>query len=193
MKIPEILKSKAFAFSALAVVVLISTPLGARASLRRASSNIEDGFYSGVYVEGGDYTSGSIDSYLSDASRASLGLVTVGANYSELTGAADRIRTARENLLDAESIGDKYTAYQALSDAFDVFADAALGIALTDSDRESLDMYSELFVQSRDAIGRNPYNGSVQDFVSNVFQRFPADVIADLFSIDAPESFGGSI
>ena len=142
MKIPEILKSRAFAFSALAVVVLISTPLGARASLRRASSNIEDGFYSGVYVEDGDYTSGSIDSYLSDASRASLGLVTVGANYSELTGATDRIRTARENLLDAESIGDKYTAYQALSDAFDGFADAALDIALADSARESLDMYS---------------------------------------------------
>ncbi len=192
MKIPDILKSRVFAFSLLAAVVLISTPLGARASLKRASNNVEEGFYNGVYIEDGDYTSGSIASYLSDASRAALGLITIGTNHAELTDVTDRMRTAREDLLGANSIGDKYAAYHTLSSAFDSFMSIVSDLSLTDSEGESVEIYSELFIQSREAIGRNPYNSSVQNFITEVFQRFPADIIASIFSIDAPESFGGN-
>ena len=190
MKIPSIVKSRTAAAIVLAAAVLIFTPLGSKLSLERAVRNVENGFYEGVYVEDGDYTSGSISLYLSDSCRAALGLVTVGVNYSELSSSSDGLRSAREALLDATSISAMGKANAGLVSAYEAFLLAAAPVDFSGHDLESFHLYCELFEQSQSAISRNPYNASVADFKSNIFERFPADIISHAFSISGPQFFG---
>ena len=186
----KVFKNRKTAAVILALVILAATPLGAYLSLNKAAQRIEDGFYEGVYLDDQGYTAGSMDTYLSDASRAALGLVTAGSNYDALDAETHELRSARESLLSAGTIEEKYLANERMRAAFEAFSAAFPGAVPSDYDQESFDTYSELFTQSQSAMEHSGYNESVDSFVSSVMGAFPAKLIAAVFSIDPPESFG---
>ena len=184
------LKSRWTAAAVLAAVVLIFTPLGAKRSLEKAVADAEDAFYTGAYIEDGDYTAGSIDSYLESRINAALGLVTVGRNYPALSEATDALADARTELLEAESITDKYLANEALEAAWtELYSELSVAGA-DETDISNADEYAALLEGAQGAINMSGYNESVDRFNEEVLDRFPAELIASVFSIEPPESFG---
>lgn len=188
----SILKSRKTAGLVLALVILIATPLGSKRSLNSAARDIENMFYNGVYIEAENYTSGAIADYLQDASKAALGLVTVGANYDSLTEETASLRMAREvlvDLLDFGAISHKYEANQQVIKAWDTLYSALQNTELSDYDKESVEEYASLFEGAQGAIQMNRYNDAVDNFEADVLYRFPAVIIAGFLGVDAPERF----
>ncbi|MGM9522137.1 MAG: hypothetical protein ACI3VB_06625 [Oscillospiraceae bacterium] len=200
----EILKSRKTAALILAAVIIVFTPLGARLSLQRAADKVENMFYDGVYIEEEKYTSGAIADYLEDVIKNTRGLVTVGTDVNALSDETEALRSALNALIDAETIGEKYSANAAVIDSAEKFYNAAKSALnpnsvsyseLADTIEKSLSNLEEYYsnlVAVEGSIELNRYNDAVAEFEADVLGRFPAGAIANIFSIDLPDSFGGN-
>ncbi len=193
MNILKRLNDRKIALVVLVASVLLMTPVGMNVSLSRAVRKVEAGVSDGVEIEnsGSVYTSKGLDTLLDSVQRHALGLVSTGntAAPSE-AGALDSARTA---LMNAKTPGEKYTANAEMCAAVEALSSALDG-KLSESDQEEWSYYLELFELAEGSISLEAanYNSSVSDFTTQVLGRFPANLIADVFSIDPPESFGGT-
>jgi hypothetical protein len=186
--IMDILKSKKTAAAVLCIVIIIFTPIGSKLSLQRAADKVEDMFYDGVYNSDEKYTAGAIDTYLQSRIQASLGLITVGANDASLSEETDALRNARNALLDADSIEEKYQANVLLEEAWNTLYDA---ITAKGGDANA-DAYADTLSGAQGAIAHSGYNEAVAEFTEGTMHRFPANLISKLLSVKAPQSFGGN-
>jgi hypothetical protein len=186
----ETLKSRKTAAVVLVIVILIATPLGSARSIRKEASKVEDMFYNGVYVKDGNYTSGAISDYLSDASRAAIGLVSVASNYDNLSDETESLRSAREELIDAVDISAMYTANSKMQSAWENLYGLIQSENLSDSEKDSIEDYASLFEGAEGAVKKNGYNDAVSEFNDEILGRVPANVIAGIMGVDGPESFG---
>lgn len=200
----DILKSRRTAALILVAVIIVFTPLGAYLSLQRAADKVENMFYDGVYIEDEEYTSGAIADYLEDVIKNVRGLVTVGTDVDALSDETEALRSALNALIDAETIVEKYTAYAEVKDTAEAFYSAAVSaldptqvssselIDTIENSLSNLEEYYSNLVDVEGAIELNRYNDAVAEFETDVLGRFPAGMIANIFSIDLPDSFGGN-
>lgn len=182
----SLLKNRRVAALILAVVILVMTPVGIVKTLGRLSRDVEELFFEGVELEG--YTSASLQSHLDNKVKAALGLVTIGseAGLDDLTEA---LRQARNDLMGAKTIEDKYEADRALDEAWRPLYDAIMDSA--DSGlRADAEAYAGTLQDIAGAMRLNPYNDEVEKFYEETAGRFPASLLVGLVSGGGPDYFG---
>lgn len=171
-----------------AVAIIGSTLYGAHKSLVPLVNETEDGFYSGVYSSEAGYTTKGIYSQLDMRTDAAMGLITkCGETEPELT---DKLRDAREELLDAMSDGDISDMYDANKELQDAYSDLAKAISGTSLESDSaVEEYMSNFTGAQSVIDSSGYNASVRKLKSDTLSVFPANVFCEILDIDAPELF----
>ena len=168
----------------LTLVVLIFTPYGARASLKRAVQKVEEQFFTGVDGRG------AVADYLSDCADAALGLVTVGDKYEAAEEETYELREDRHIML--ESLEDKdvfliVNAIDLLDYSFQMLRDALLALPLTEEDVRSLKLYVKNFDGAMGAIAHAGYDEAAKAFIADVYERFPASFIASALGVEPPQ------
>ncbi|MDR2665704.1 MAG: hypothetical protein LBC21_05440 [Oscillospiraceae bacterium] len=116
MNVAAALKSRKTAAVALALSVLVFTPVGVSASFASEGKRAEMLFYEGIPDK--TYTKPSINAQLNTYADAMLGYATVAAKYPDLAASAAAMIEARRGLFDAKTVMEKYRAYIGLALAF---------------------------------------------------------------------------
>ncbi len=151
----SILKKRSAASTVLVVVVLLFTVIGMNRSVARAAAKTEKMFYEGVYLAGDDYTEKSIESQLNNRISAANGLLTLVSDLESLSAETVALRSAREELIRADTIGKKYDANKKLESAYKALASAMpIDIASTSAAKSYLSNLSG----AQHVIERSAYN-----------------------------------
>jgi hypothetical protein len=169
MKLPKLLKNRAFAIAVAAFAVLASVNIG----FARAANRITGLFFQkGVYLEDEGYTEPTVYSHIQARADAALGLVSVTVNYPELSALTEELRAARASLLDA---GDRISL---LRKANDRMTAALYGygdfetVALSARDRGAVDDYLASFRGAQSAIDGSHYNEKAAEYGKNPLKIF---------------------
>jgi len=182
----SVLRKKPVAILIAALIVVLSTLIGARTSLSRTSGEVEELFYSGVEYDG--YVHSSIASQLTKRAEAANGLLSVGRAH-DLNSECTALAQAREELMAGGTISVQYLNDVALEKAFAVLQ-AALGkCALTERETAAVETYVSTFNNAAHVIGASGYNDAVRKAYSSTFGRFPANVLCSVTGVKAPQYF----
>ena len=187
-----ILKNRTFAIALSVILCLLFALLGMNRSVAKEAEKYSAGFYDGVYVKEGDYTSASIYSILKSCCNHSLTLASVFADCPGVTDEAAALTEARRALIDAmesEDISDMYGANYMVTATAEALMDAAGGAEISDSDRsKAADAYEKL-TGAEAAISKNPYNDSLSEFYAKVMGTLPVRLGRWAIFASGPEGF----
>jgi|GEM_PF-4123367 len=151
----EFLKKRSTARIALIAVIVVFTVIGVNMSAARVVRHTEKQFYDGVYLRAEKYTEAAIDGHLQKRAQAALGLLSLMPEGNE----AAELRKAREALLSARSIGEKYEANVLLERAY---IEAADKLPESVREGESAKSYLSALSGAQSAIERSAYNAAAQ-------------------------------
>lgn len=186
----ELLKKRSTASLILAAVIVVTTILGVHFSLERQAGKIEDMFTDGVYLEKDDYVQPSISSHLDARMNAAVGLASTASKYPEVKAEEDALREARRELVDAETIGEKYSANSKLEKVWPLLADALSAQQLNETDAEAFEYYSSTLSGAQKAIENSSYNEKVAQYRDGILGAFPISVLRFVSFASEPEFFG---
>ena len=180
----SVFKNRRTAVIITVILCLLALVIGVRRSVGRQAADILEQFESGVRSSSAGYTLPSVSAQLEARSNASLGLISLAAQYGELSEKSDAVRRAREALLDAGS-----EANAALGSACDALV-PLLEQQLTDADKISaLKDYAGIMSNTARLIETSGYNELVSDFRSNVLGLFPVNVLYRIAGVTVPDYF----
>ncbi|UOO37006.1 hypothetical protein IZU99_06935 [Oscillospiraceae bacterium CM] len=185
----DILKKRPVAWLVVLVVIVFGTLYGVHRSVSAASQKIEATFYNGVYLENEKYTQPSIQSQLDKRSEAALGLVTLGSRFGALEAETGALRAARQNLLSAQTISQKYTANTQLQSAYQVLYAALAAQDLGDR-TEAASYYASVLGGAQAVIQNSAYNGAVAAYRNMTLAAFPVVLLKNLAFVSYPDYFG---
>ena len=186
----EFFKKRQNAFAILAAVIVVFTLLGVHLSLNRQVAKLGSMFTDGVYIEKDNYKQPGIATHLDARVNASLGLLTVAANYADLSDETESLREARHALIDAESISQKYEANQKLEDAYKSLAAVLKAQVLSGTDADAISTYVSNLSGAQKAIEVSLYNSKVTEYETGILTVFPVSVLRGLAFPNSPEYFG---
>lgn len=169
-----------------AVVIVVFTLLGVRRSVAGATAKVEKMFYDGVLV--GSYVEPGIAVHLEVRENASNGLVTLSKDHPELSGAAEKMREARRQLLDAATIAQKAEANRRLQAAYREFMKAVEAVSLDDRERNMLATYAGQMDNAQRKIEESAYNIKV-DELRRQLETFPVNILRRLTFAPYPQNF----
>jgi hypothetical protein len=181
------LKDRKVAIVIAVIVVILATLFGVHRSVGAAVRDIEEQFYTGVR-SAGEYT--GIGQQLEARCTAALGLVTVAENYAGLTDETEALRSARETLIDAESITEKYGADKNMQAAYEVLYAALTAEDLSDRDSAAVEKYATNMDGAREVIQNSAYNALVSQFIHQTMNGFPVKFLKYAAFTVEPEYFG---
>jgi hypothetical protein len=184
------LKNRRTAAAIFVLAAVLSTLIGVHFSVSREAAKVEARFMSGVFIESERYTQPGIGTHLDARINASIGLVTVAANYPALSEETEALRTARRTLLEADGIDQKYQANKVLDDACRALASALAGESPTPEDSAAAADYLSKLDGAQRAIDNSLYNAEVSKFEREVLGKFPVSVLRLLAFPDTPRYFG---
>jgi hypothetical protein len=180
----KLFQNRAIAVLLAIFIVAGSTLLNTQIKLSEQCRQVQDGFFASE--EG----SKSIYAYLSARLDATNGLWTILINHdAEAAAALNQARAALLDAYDARDISGMYGANSTLQQAFDTAAASAAGYDLTSSESDALNDYTINFAGAQKMIDKSGYNTSVLDFTSTTYDKFPANLLAPLVGVEAPELF----
>ena len=180
-------RKRSVAFVIAALVVLTTTPNGAKYSLERSSREVEELFYSGV--EYGGYLHPSIYSQLQNRCDAANGLISLGRKYG-LDAETEDLAAAREYMGYSSSPSGYYYNDCNLEEAFNALYTELEACELDERDRTGMEGYASTFRNAAGVIETAGYNEAVREFYHDVVYRFPAEYFYDTMYIDTPDYFG---
>lgn len=184
-----LLKNRKFAFPVCIVLMLAVLLIAVHVSGGRAAKKVETLFYEGTNSAGSTNTV-AIDDQLTVRADAATGLITVAANYPLLSDDAQALREAKNALLDAKTIPEKYNANEALTAAAETLIAHAASAGLSDRDREGFDGYVQRLQGAQGVIDQNTYNEKVVEFNNGVLNKFPLSILKGITGVKAPAFFG---
>ena len=185
----KIINNRRTALMITAAVIVVATLFGMHRSLSKEVRRIEKQFYDGVFLKTEGYTENSIESHLNNRLKAALGLVTVAANYSEVSEETAALRSARENLMNARGITEKYAANERLQKEYDILASKLAELPLKKKDVADAAVYSSTFFGAQASIRNSGYNSLVSGFINGTLRAFPVNVLKNIAFVKAPEYF----
>ncbi len=183
----KILQNRAAASLIAAVVIVLGTLLGVRISVGREAHRIEALFYNGLTDP---YPQPSIASQLEKRVTAARGLIAVADNYNDLSALTDDMRRAREELIDAKTISEKYAANTALQSAYKKLYAELSKRDLKENELASTSTYAQQLEGAQGVIDKSGYNKIVDQFVHETLEELPVVLLKDLVSVTYPEYFG---
>jgi hypothetical protein len=186
----DIIKNRKFAILITVAVVVLATLFGVHRSAGKAARQIEARFYDGVYLEDEKYRESSIDSQLKKRDTAALGLISIAENYGGLEALNGDLKQARNDLLDAARISDKYIADEQLQKAYEALYAALMQQELTDRETEAAGHYAATMDGARSLIQKSSYNSEVSEFMNETMRSFPVNLLKSLAFVRYPEYFG---
>ena len=181
------LKKRSTAVLIAVVVILLGTLFGVHRSVNKETAKIDAQFYNGVYLKDAKYTQPSIQSQLDKRADAALGLLSVAHQYVYLDDAAQKLRAAREALLDADTISEKYAANSKLENAWKQVYESL--VAHADDVPPSIESYVSTLSGAQGIIEKSDYNNTVNDFRSGTLGAFPINILKHLALVDYPAYF----
>ena len=185
----SVFKNRRTAVIITVILCLLALVIGVRRSVGRQAADILEQFESGVRSSSAGDTLPSVSAQLEARSNASLGLISLAAQYGELSEKTDAVRRAREALLDAGSVTARSEANAALGSACDALV-PLLEQQLTDADKISaLKDYAGIMSNTARLIETSGYNELVSDFRSNVLGLFPVNVLYRIAGVTVPDYF----
>lgn len=186
----KILKKHGFSAAVLVIAVILGTLFGVHRSVGREARRIEAQFYDGVYLENEKYTQASISDMLEERANNALGALTlVSGKYDALALPSDELRSARDALLSAESIEEKYLANIRLTKAAQALRDEAGSVSLDGRDGEGLAMYLDNMESAQRVIDGSAYNDAVRGFINGTLREFPVRLLKNISFCKYPSYF----
>lgn len=166
------------------VAALVSTFASGGISLDRERSRTERIFTDGVNADGM-----SVNYDLTQRTEAAYNLAGVAKRYMDEDGSVAELLKARETLLKAGSISEKYAANLELSVAADTLYSELKQMQLSDKDKLLAAGQYQDMLSHNDAISRDGYNSCAAEF-NRKLEKFPAANIAAVAGIEPLEIFG---
>lgn len=186
----EFFKKRQNAFAILAAVIVVFTLLGVHLSLNREVAKLDKMFTAGVSIEKESYIQPGIETHLQSRIKASLGLLTIAANYDGLSDETEALSNARHALVGAVSIKQKYEANQKLEAAYMALASSLAAQDVTDGDLKAVATYVSNLSGAQKAIEVSAYNTKVTEYETGILGAFPVSILRGLAFPDSPEYFG---
>ena len=170
------------------VVIVLSVALGSRRSLQKACDRVEQSFYTGVEADG--YLHKSVASQLKMRMNNANGALSLTGDYAPTE--TENARQIRQDLYSAleyqSSPSYLFQLNGQLTEAMQRLDKAMAGAELPESDQKAYEKYYSDFNAAMDVIEDSGYNEAVQDFNTQVLQRFPANIIQSS-GVQAPGLF----
>lgn len=184
-------KNRKIAAAITALIIPLSLIFGINRSLRRVAGGIDAMFYDGIYVAADNYTAPSIDALLDNQIDAAMGLITVAAGQDAFSQETEMFRQARQALLRAQTIPQKYLANQSLISALNALYPALLDAeGLTEEQAADADYYASAITNAQNVINANLYNEKVAEYYDRTLTTFPVGILRFLIFVDGPVAFG---
>ena len=184
----KLLKNRKIAILITIVVIIFATLFGVGRSLNRLSREAEALFYDGIFLENTGQPQRSIEHHLRVLEQASLDISSIFAIHPPLSDESEALMMARRELIDANSIPEKYSAYKNVQKASAAFLRKAENDDLTEDDREPIEQYQTTFSGVVSAIQRSEYNERAIGFMDE------ASIIAKFLKpfafVTSPQTFG---
>lgn len=171
------------------IVILAATFLGMVRSANAAAAKVEKLFFTGVYLKTDKYTEPSIQQQLDKRAEAALGLLTVANNEDFLKADAGLLREAREAVLEADTIAEKYAANEKLEKAWRQLYENL--VVHADDVPDSVESYAATLSGAQGAIEKSHYNDAAGQFDAEM-SAFPIGLIRMIGLIDMPDAFGAA-
>jgi len=172
------------------IVIVFGTLFGVHRSVGSETAKIEKQFYNGVYLKDEGYLQPGIQPQLDKRATAALGLISLGSDM-ELEAAAgptQALREARNELLSAKTIADKYIANEKLQKAYKALV-AAMPEGGPAENAEAFKSYAATMDGAQGMIEKSAYNGLVSAFRRRL-NSFPVNILKNLAFVKYPEYFG---
>lgn len=184
----EVLLKRSTAALIAFIVIVFGTLFGVHRSVGSETAKIEKQFFSGVYLKDEEYLQPSIQSQLDKRATAALGLISLGFELEAAAGPAGELRDARNELLSAKTISDKYIANEKLQKAYKALV-AAMPEGGPAGKTEALRSYTATMDGAQGVIEKSAYNGLVSEFRRRL-NSFPVNILKILAFVKYPEYFG---
>ena len=185
----KLFKKRGFAWCIAAIAIVRSILFGSYRSLNAQAKKVTNQFYNGVYDQKQDYTQPSINSQLDKCIDAAMGVLSITNHYENLINESSLLREARQALLDADTIGEKFKANTALKFAYDSAVSALEKVSLSESDASALESYRSTFDGAQGVIEKSLYNEQVEKFENYTISAFPAGILGGITGVTYPEYF----
>lgn len=186
----SIFKKRGTAIAITAALVVLAVLFGVNRSIKKEAEKVESLFYSGVYSEAKGYTLPSIDSQLTSRLNASTHLVNLARQHDELSAEAKALSEARTQLINAETISEKFAANEALESAYLALVEKLEGY-ISEADLSNLNDDVSALSNAQRVINESNYNDKVSEFETEVMGAFPMSILKIFVTADLPERFGG--
>lgn len=184
------LKKRSSAILIAVIVIILGTLFGVHRSVGSETSKIEAQFYNGVYLKQENYTQPGINAQLEKRADAVLGLVTIANKFSDLASLTSSLRQARQELLDADGITDKYLANEKIQTAYKELSVSLSRMSLSSTEMAATTKYSQTLDGAQSAIKNSDYNKVVGEFRTGTLGAFPVNILKNLAFVKYPEYFG---
>jgi len=184
----KLLRNRKFAVLIAVVVIILATLLGVGRSLNRVARDVEAMFYDGVYLKDEGYTQPGIALQLNNRLNSSLGFAVLMEKYPESSSETEALLSARNALISAKSISDKYSANEALQRAYVSLAVKAESVGLSKQDRDDMEGYSSTFSGAQTAISNSRYNKEAASYMEDA--SFFAFLLRPFVFVTPPQIFG---
>ena len=188
----ELFKSRKFAWCVFVVLAVGFLLIGVNRSVSTKANAVEKAFYNGAYDSTEQYTRPAIDGKLADRENAALGLITCASGYDALSEQTADLRTARNALLAASSIPEKYSANLQMEGAFQALYTVLTGSGsgASKTDLATAASYNSVFSGAENVIEQSGYNDGVDGFYSSVMGSALVRPLRALIFVDMPDYFG---
>ena len=183
----KLLKNRKIVIPIAVVVIFLATLFGVHRSLNRIARDVEEMFYTGVPMELATGTWPSINQHLRNLSLSIEDNVTLYLNHSELSGEANALILAQRSLMDADSISEKYLAYQSIQQTSTAFLSKAESVDLTEDEWYPIKQYQTVFMGATGAIQSSEYNVKARGFMDEV--SFIARLLRPIVFVTPPQVF----
>lgn len=178
------LRNRRTAALIMVLTIVFSVFYGSYRSLRKESQQISRVFYQGVSGNGV-----GIASDLTARSDAAYNLATVAKRYlAETDTAVQAVLTARNALIEAGSIEEKYEANRVLTEATIELDMALRGTELEEKDENYRSMLMTELSSRNSTIQLDGYNQAAAEY-NQMLQTFPASLFVKLYGFPEFPSF----
>ena len=184
----KLLKNRKIAIIITIIVVILATMIGVGRSLNDLSREVELLFYEDADLEEAGFLQPSINRHLDVISQAILDASSLFAGHPELTGETQALTEARRDLMAAQSIAEKYSAYRDITKASEIFINSAGKIDLSDRETDALNDFQAKLRGATIAIQNNEYNNRAKNFMEGSF--FIVYVLKPFVFANSPQLFG---
>lgn len=187
--IMEKLKNRKIAVIISVAVIIVSVLIGVNKSVYAQIKKLNDSFENGVYISSEDYTQPGIGRQLAKRTDAALGLVTLASEFGDMAQEQSDLRSAREALMSAGTIQEKFLCNEALEEAYKHIVLAFSYETLDEKQQNAYDSYTSTMDGAQSLITSSSYNRTVAEFENEVLNAFPVNILHFNFITGTPEYF----